>query len=95
MSQLRVATERVELAHGTAEMDRAIAERADAVQRVSTMIACKTRAFSSADLTELQQLYVRGATILTDLQRARQNYCVSGAKLDGMQHVLSSFRLNN
>ena len=94
MRQLRMTTEQIERSQGTLEMERAIAERSDAVQRVSKMVARQKRAFSMGDLTELQQLYIRGAAVLTGLERARRDSCVSGAKLDGMRHVLNSFRLS-
>ncbi|WP_180542268.1 hypothetical protein [Nevskia soli] len=95
MRQLRVTTEQIERAQGTAEMERAIAERADAVQRVSTMVTRSTKGFTTADLTELRQLYIRGAAVLTGLERSRRDCCAGGARLDGMQHVLNSFRLSS
>jgi len=95
MSQLRVATEQIEHAHGTSEMERAIAGRADAVQRVSMMVTRNKREFSTADLTELQRLYIRGEAVLKGLERARRDFCSSGARLDGMRHVLNSFRLSS
>ena len=91
LCQLRVTTERIERANGMDEMARAIEERAGAVQRVANIIDRDKCLFSTADLTQLRELYGRGADILADIQQARRKYCLDGAELHKMRHILSSF----
>ena len=91
LSQLRMTTEGIEQACGGDRMAGAVAERANAIQRLAIVMDERSGEFSATDLQLLRELHGRGTIVMAGMTQARRTFCSAAAELDRMRHVLTSF----